>query len=204
MCTKGWLSVGQISRLFPVWLSAGKCSSPLGGASIFGRVSNSRMAKSSRQTMSCSLPIGQQKSYAALHANGTGPFIITEHQGSVRTVFKPNPNWWDKPEHNFDEVVFTTIANDATRVAALLSGDVDWVDPVPLQDIPRVNANPGTQVLTGPELRTIFLGFDQTRDELKASSVKGKNPFKDARVRKAFYQAVDIEAIKSRVMRGLG
>src|SRR5713226_7425056 len=120
-----------------------------------------------------------------------------------RTVFKPNPNWWGKPEHNFDEVVFTTIANDATRVAALLSGDVDWVDPVPLQDIPRVNANPGTQVLTGPELRTIFLGFDQTRDELRASSVKGKNPFKDVRVRKAFYQAIDIEAIKSRVMRGL-
>src|SRR6266851_5079877 len=146
---------------------------------------------------------GQQTSYAALHENGTGPFMITEHQAGVRTVFKPNPNWWGKPEHNFDEVIFTTIANDATRVAALLSGDVDWVDPVPLQDIPRVNANPGTQVLTGPELRTIFLGFDQTRDELRASSVKGKNPFKDARVRKAFYQAIDIEAIESRVMRGL-
>ncbi len=74
-------------------------------------------------------------SYAALHANGTGPFIITEHQAGVRTVFKPNPNWWGKPEHNFDEVIFTTISNDATRVAALLSGDVDWVDPIPLQDV---------------------------------------------------------------------
>src|SRR6266496_4551539 len=147
---------------------------------------------------------GQQQSYAALHANGTGPFIIAEHQAGVKTVFKPNPNYWGKAEHNFEEVIFTTISNDATRVAALLSGDVDWVDPVPLQDIPRVNANPGTQVLTRPELRTIFLGFDQTRDELKASSVKAKNPFKDVRVRKAFYQAVDIEAIKSRVMRGLG
>src|SRR5262249_42344197 len=143
---------------------------------------------------------GQQLSYAALHANGTGPFIITEHQAGVKTVFKPNPNWWGKPEHNFDEVIFTTISNDATRVAALLSGDVDWIDPVPLQDIPRVNANPGTQVLTAQELRTIFLGFDQTRDELRASSVKGKNPFKDVRVRKAFYQAIDIEAIKSRVI----
>ena len=145
---------------------------------------------------------GQQLSFAALHANGTGPFMITEHQAGVRTVFKPNPNWWGKPEHNFDEVVFTPISNDATRVAALLSGDVDWIDPVPLQDIARVNANPATQVLSAPELRTIFLGFDQFRDELKYSSVKGKNPFKDVRVRRAFYQAIDVEAIRSRVMRG--
>src|SRR5262245_5005240 len=146
---------------------------------------------------------GQQTSYAALHANGTGPFIITEHQAGVRTVFKPNRNWWGKPEHNFDEVVFTTIANDATRVAALLAGDVDWIDPVPLQDVARVNSNPTTQVLSGPELRTIFLGFDQQRDELKNSSLKGKNPFKDVRVRQAFYQAIDVEAIKSRIMHNM-
>jgi peptide/nickel transport system substrate-binding protein len=146
---------------------------------------------------------GQQMSYAALNANGTGPFSITEHQAGVRTVFKPNPTWWGKPDHNFDEVVFTTIANDATRVAALLSGDVDWIDPVPPQDIQRVNSNPTTQVLSGPELRTIFLGFDQMRDELRSSNVKGRNPFKDVRVRKAFYQAIDVEAIKNRVMRGM-
>src|SRR5947209_7419044 len=144
---------------------------------------------------------GQQMSYAALHANGTGPFIITEHQAGVRTVFKPNPNWWGKPEHNFDEVIFTTIANDATRVAALLSGDVDWADPVPLQDIQRVNASGIAQVLQGPELRTIFLGFDQFRDELKSSNIKGKNPFKDVRVRQAFYLAIDEQAIADKVMR---
>ena len=145
---------------------------------------------------------GQQAIYAALHANGTGPFRIAEHQAGVRTVFKPNPGWWGKPEHNFDEVDFSTISNDATRVAALLSGDVDWVDPVPLQDVQRVNSSGVAQVLSAPELRTIFLGFDQMRPELLHSNVKGKNPFKDARVRKAFYQAIDIEAIKSRVMRG--
>jgi peptide/nickel transport system substrate-binding protein len=146
---------------------------------------------------------GQQMNYAALNANGTGPFTIGQHQAGVRTVFKPYKGWWDKSVHNFDEVVLTTISNDATRVAALLSGEVDWIDPVPLQDIQRVNANASTQVLSGPELRTIFLGFDQMRDELKGSNIKGKNPFKDARVRKAFYQAIDIEAIKARVMRGL-
>jgi len=76
------------------------------------------------------------------------------------------------------------------------------MDPVPLNDQARVNANPDTQVLAGPEVRTIFLGMDQQRDELGHSSVKGKNPFKDIRVRKAFYQAVDEEAINKKVMRG--
>jgi peptide/nickel transport system substrate-binding protein len=80
---------------------------------------------------------------------------------------------------------------------------VDVIEPVPLQDIQRVNSSPNAKVMTGPELRTIFLGFDQTRDELLFSNVKGKNPFKDKRVRQAFYQAIDMETIKSRVMRGL-
>ncbi|MCP8938843.1 ABC transporter substrate-binding protein [Alsobacter sp. SYSU M60028] len=142
-------------------------------------------------------------SYAALNANGTGPFKIESHQAGVKTVFKPNPGWWGKPEHNLTEVIFTPINSDATRVAALLSGEVDIIEPVPLQDIQRVNASANAQVLTGPELRTIFLGFDQTRDELLESNVKGKNPFKDPRVREAFYKAIDIEAIKTRVMRGL-
>jgi peptide/nickel transport system substrate-binding protein len=140
--------------------------------------------------------------YAALHANGTGPFILVSHEPGVKTVWKKNPNWWDTPKHNLDEVVFTPIPNNATRVAALLSGEIDWMDPVPLADQARVNANPGTQVLAGPEIRTIFLGFDQFRDELGHASVKGKNPFKDVRVRKAFYQAIDENAINAKVMRG--
>ena len=77
-------------------------------------------------------------------------------------------------------------------MAALLSGDVDLIDPVPVQDIDARQCQPRhAKVLDGPELRTIFLGFDQYRDELKYSNVKGKNPFKDVRVRKAFYQAID-------------
>src|SRR5690606_31763171 len=70
-------------------------------------------------------------------------------------------------------------------------------------DLERVNSNPSTSALTGPELRTIFLGMDQARDELKYSNIKGKNPLKDMRVRKAMYQAIDMEAIKAKVMRGL-
>jgi peptide/nickel transport system substrate-binding protein len=141
--------------------------------------------------------------YAAFHANGTGPFMIESHEAGVRSVFKTNPDWWDEKKHNLDEVVFTPIAEDATRVAALLSGEVDVMYPVPVQDIRRVNDNAGTRALTGPELRTIFLGFDQMRDELLYSNVKGKNPMKDVRVRQAFYEAIDINAIKDKVMRGL-
>src|SRR5215831_6444455 len=142
-------------------------------------------------------------SHASLHENGTGPFMIESHQPGVKTVFKANPNWWNKPEHNLKEIVFTPIASAATRVAALLSGEVDVIEPVPIQDIQRVNSSGIATVLSGPELRTIFLGMDQTRDELLYSNVKGKNPFKDVRVREAFYKAIDIELIKTRVMRGL-
>ena len=142
-------------------------------------------------------------SYASLHANGTGPFSVESHQPGVKTVFKANPNWWRKPEHNLKEIIFTPIASDATRVAALLSGEVDIIEPVPIQDISRVDSSPNAQALKGPEVRTIFLGMDQFRDELLYSNVKGKNPFKDVRVREAFFKAIDIELIKTRVMRGL-
>jgi peptide/nickel transport system substrate-binding protein len=119
----------------------------------------------------------------------------------VKTVFKRFPNYWGKVESNLDEAVFTTIQNDATRVAALLSGEVDWMDPVPLQDQQRVNGSGNAVVMAGPETRTIFLGMDQIRDELLESNVKGKNPFKDARIRQAFYLAIDENVIKTRVMR---
>ena len=139
---------------------------------------------------------------ASFKANGTGPFRLKERQPSVRTTIVRNFTYWDKVESNVDEVVFTPIGNDATRVAALLSGESDVMEPVPLQDVERIKASPNLTVLQGPELRTIFLGMDQKRDELLNSSVKGKNPFKDKRVRQAFYQAIDIDTIKARVMRG--
>src|SRR4051795_5953287 len=142
-------------------------------------------------------------SFASLNANGTGPFMIESHQPGVKTVFKPNPNWWRKAEHNLKEIIFTPIGSDATRVAALLSGEVDVIEPVPTQDISRVDSSPNAQVLKAPEIRTIFLGMDQARDELLYSNVKGKNPFKDVRVREAFFRAIDVELIKTRVMRGL-
>ena len=139
---------------------------------------------------------------ASFKANGTGPYRLRERQPNVRTVFVRNPAYWGKIEGNAQEVIFTPIANPATRVAALVSGEVDVMEPIPVQDIPRVNASPNARAVVGPELRTIFLGMDQKRDELLYSSVKGKNPFKDKRVRQAFYQAIDINGIQRTVMRG--
>ena len=139
---------------------------------------------------------------ASFKTNGTGPFHVRERQPGVRTTFVRNPNYWGKIEGNVREAIFTPIASPATRVAALLSGEIDVMEPVPVQDIARVNSNASTRAITGPELRTIFLGMDQKRDELLYSNVKGKNPFKDKRVRQAFYQAIDIEGIKRTVMRG--
>jgi peptide/nickel transport system substrate-binding protein len=142
------------------------------------------------------------ENYASAHANGTGPFMLKSRQPGVRTVLVPNPDWWDKPEHNLTEATFLPIANAATRVAALISGEIDMMEPVPLQDVQRLQGDAKLKVLQGPELRTIFFGMDQKRDELLYSTVRGKNPFKDRRVRQAFYQAIDIEAIRSRIMRG--
>ena len=146
-----------------------------------------------------------QEKYTTRHANGTGPFRLVSREAGIKAVAVPNPHWWDNAnkEHNLTKITFTPIASDATRVAALLSGQVDMAYPIPVQDIRRIEKNPGTRMLVGPELRTIFLGMDQFRDELLYSDVKGRNPFKDRRVREAVYRTIDIEAIRRKVMRDL-
>src|SRR5690606_3898039 len=103
---------------------------------------------------------------------------------------------------NVDRVEFTPIGNDATRVAALVSGEIDLMQPVPVRDIPRLESDPQLRVLQGPELRTIFLGMDIASEKLRFSSVEGRNPFRDRRVRLAMYQAIDIDTIVRRIMRG--
>ncbi len=145
---------------------------------------------------------GREHAYATTNANGTGPFIVVSRQPDVKTVMKRFDGYWGNPKTNVTEVIFTPIKQAATRVAALLSGQIDLAYPVPVQDWNRLNNAPGVKALTGPEARTIFLGMDQFRDELLHSSVKGKNPFKDVRVRKAFAHAIDLNAIKRAIMRG--
>jgi peptide/nickel transport system substrate-binding protein len=137
---------------------------------------------------------------ASFKANGTGPYRLRERQPGVRTVLALNGNYWGKIEGNVTDVVFQPIGNDGTRVAALLSNEVDLIDPVPLQNVVHLSANKQLKVMQGPESRVVFLGFDQKRDELLYSNVKGKNPFKDKRVRQAVYQAIDTATIIDKVM----
>jgi peptide/nickel transport system substrate-binding protein len=141
--------------------------------------------------------------FANTHANGTGPFKVVEWVQDNRLVLEPNTEWWNQANRtdNIDQAIFTPIGNDATRVAALLSGEIDLMYPVPLQDIKRLQGDPNVEVLEGPELRTIFLGMDQNREE--SLDVPGaKNPFLDQRVRAAFAHAIDLDAIHRVVMRG--
>ena len=143
----------------------------------------------------------KEENYATRHENGTGPFILVTREPDRKTTLRNNPAWWDKMDGNLTNVEFNVISTANTRVAALLSGDVDMVYTVPPQDMDRISRTEGLKLAQSPELRTVFLGFDQARPELLKSDVKGKNPFQDVRVRKAFNMAVDIKAIQNRVMR---
>ena len=144
----------------------------------------------------------ETENFAVRNAMGTGPFRLVLREPDRQTIVERNPTWWDVPQHNLDRVTFSVIAQAPTRTAALLSGNVDMVYNVPPQDVDRLKATPGIHVVEGPELRTIYITMDQNRDELLHSSVKGKNPLKDERVRRAFLLAIDEPAIASRVMRG--
>jgi peptide/nickel transport system substrate-binding protein len=145
----------------------------------------------------------KDENFAHRNANGTGPFMLKSWEQDVKLVLTKNPAWWGKMDGNVTEIVYTPIKAEATRIAALLSGEVDMVlDPSP-NDLPRLRQSPTLKVLDGAENRTIFLGMDQFRDELVGSNVKGKNPLKDVRVRKALYQAIDIQTINRTIMRGL-
>ena len=145
----------------------------------------------------------KDENFAHRNAMGTGPFVVDSWQPDQKLVLKRNPNWWGKMEGNLTEIVYTPVKSEATRVAAILSGEVDMVLDPNLQDLTRIRNTPNLKVLDGAENRTIFLGMDQFRDELPGSNVKGKNPLKDVRVRKALYQAIDISTLNRVTMRGL-
>jgi peptide/nickel transport system substrate-binding protein len=145
----------------------------------------------------------KDESFAHRNAMGSGPYMLKEWQPDQKLVLVKNPNYWGNQPTNVTEIIYTPIKSEATRVAALLSGELDFVlDPSP-QDLARMRSNANLKVMDGVENRTIFFGMDQFRDELPGSNVKGKNPLKDQRVRKALYQAIDIDSISRVTMRGL-
>ncbi len=145
----------------------------------------------------------KEENYASRNVMGTGPYKITGWTPDQRITMTINKDWWGKLDGNVTEVIYTPIKSDATRVAALLSGDVDLLTDLPTQDVARLRADSKLTILDGPEVRTIFLAPDLGSPELKYSNVKGKNPFADKRVRQAMSNTIDREAIKRTIMRGL-
>ena len=144
------------------------------------------------------------ENFSTRNVNGTGPFTLTSREVDVRTVMKQNPDYWGKGKAPLQvtELTYLPIKAPATRVAALLSGEVDLLQDVPAQDVERLKKDSKLRVTDGPENRSIFLGLNLGAKELKYSDVKGKNPLADPRVREAIALAIDRDAIKRAVMRG--
>jgi peptide/nickel transport system substrate-binding protein len=146
-----------------------------------------------------------EENFATRNTNGTGPFKVDSRAPDEMTVLVRNEAWWGNEMFpgNIQRIEYRPIKNAATRVAALLSGEVDFVLDPPLQDLQRIEAAGELKVATVPQVRTIFFGMDQGVEELRTSNVKGANPFADVRVRKAMDLAIDEEAIQRVVMEGL-
>jgi len=148
----------------------------------------------------------KEETFAIRNANGTGPFILKKRDPGIETVMERNPAWWGwkTPQGggNIDEIVYKPIKSATTRLAALLSGEIDFVLDVQPQDVEKIKQNAKLKVLQTPQIRAIFYGLEVGRSELRSSDVKGKNPFADKRVRQAVAMAIDTQAIKRVVMRG--
>ena len=149
------------------------------------------------------LPARDAENFATMNVNGTGPFTVASRDPGVRTTLTPNENWWDDAQHNVTEAVFTPIGNSATGLAALLSGEIDFIQPIPLQDVAQVEGRDGFKVLEGEETRVIMFGFGHEHDTLLYSTdVTDTNPFADPRVRMAAAHAIDIDSIDRVLFRG--
>ena len=141
---------------------------------------------------------GKEETFAARNANGTGPFRLVKWEPDVRTVLAANHAYWGE-RGNVSEAHFLVVGSAATRVAGLVSGEIDLlVDPA-VQDIVRLRGVPQVVVRETHGLGTTFLGFHHQRDDI-GPGARG-NPFKDPRVRRAIRAAIDLEGMRSKVLR---
>jgi peptide/nickel transport system substrate-binding protein len=138
----------------------------------------------------------QEETYASRHANGTGPFMLEEFEPHGNWVMVRNPAWWDAAAHplNIDRIIHIW-KDDPENVAALLAGDIDLLQAVPYWALNQIRRTPGLKLAYGTKLLTMYFGLDQGSAELRSSKVKGRNPFKDKRVRQAMAYAIDFEPV---------
>jgi peptide/nickel transport system substrate-binding protein len=150
----------------------------------------------------------KQETHAVRNANGTGPYALKSYEQDRRLVLVRNAKWWGwtesaaDPKANVTEAIYSVIQSDATRLAALASGEVDFVIDPPFQDVARLRQDPRLKLAQVTDIGTQYLGFDQARPQLLDSDVRDRNPFKDLRVRRAVYQAIDVDTIIAKVLRG--
>lgn len=137
---------------------------------------------------------------ASNEAVGTGPFKVVSYRPDAETNFVVNEDWWDTPQHNITAIQFKPVKSDATRVAALLSGEVDLITPAPLQDLARLESAPGIIVDEEPSLRVLMLALNR-RPESQAFPGT-PNPLNELKVRQALWHAIDMDSIQKRIMRG--
>ncbi|UWR08490.1 ABC transporter substrate-binding protein [Ruegeria sp. B32] len=147
---------------------------------------------------------GGEITFATVNVNGTGPYKLVSREPDVKTVMERNEDYWGRDQFPMaiSEIIYTPIQNDATRVAAMLSGEVNFLQDMPVQDLDRVNAVDGLVVKQAPQNRVIFFGMNQGADDIEADNVDGKNPLADVRVRRAMSKAINRDAIQQVVMRG--
>lgn len=132
--------------------------------------------------------------------DGTGPWKLVGHKVKEEFVLEAHDDYWNQ-EHRptVKNLTIKIIPEDITRVAALQTGAVDWIDAVPpamVQDVKKMN---GIATVSRPSGNNIFMSLPQYMDKLPGMD---KNPFKDARVRQATALAVDVDGIIANVLFG--
>jgi peptide/nickel transport system substrate-binding protein len=152
----------------------------------------------------------RQETFAVRNANGTGAYRLERYEPDVRTTLKAFPQWWNRGASgigNVDAASFVTIRSDATRLAALHSGEVDIVLDPPYQDVERLRHDADVAVTQVGDISTDLLAFDQASAALPGvapgADGKPRNPFKDLRVRRAVYHAINIDLVIQKVLKGL-
>jgi peptide/nickel transport system substrate-binding protein len=164
----------------------------------------SRAWTEASDTVRIHAPASGETTFAATQANGTGPYRLISRAPGRQTVMKAYERYWGRSEVplEIDEIVYRPIVDNAERITALVTGEVDFVQDVPVADVERLQDNRLLRVNTSPENRSMFLGMNVGAQDLKSSSLKDRNPFADRRVRAAIEMAIDRQQLRRGVMRG--
>jgi peptide/nickel transport system substrate-binding protein len=145
-----------------------------------------------------------QAAHTFLHANGTGPFLLVTREAGQRTVMRRNDAYWGRAAApvEISDLIYRVIPNDTERVEALVSGEVDFVQDVPVNELPRLQANKALHVNTGPQNLSVFIGLNVAPPAPNEAGVPVANPLSDRRVREAISAAINRQAIQRSVLLG--